>query len=70
MLFYPVTDATPPSYGRFANGPWLTRRAMERFWDAYLPDPAAGKQPIVTLLNASPDQLRGLPEALVIVDEE
>jgi acetyl esterase len=43
---------------------------MERFWDAYLPDPAAGKQPIVTLLNASPDQLRGLPEALVIVDEE
>ena len=71
VLFYPVTDAgfDTPSYGRFADGPWLTRRAMEWFWDAYLPDPAARKQPTATPLNASPDQLTGLPEALVIVDE-
>jgi acetyl esterase len=71
VLFYPVTDAgfDTPSYAQFADGPWLTKRAMEWFWDAYLPDPAARKQPTATPLNASPDQLAGLPEALVIVDE-
>ena len=71
VLFYPVTDAgfDTPSYRRFADGPWLTRRAMEWFWDAYLPDPAARQQPTATPLNASPDQLAGLPETLVIVDE-
>jgi acetyl esterase len=71
VLFYPVTDACfdTPSYIRFADGPWLTRRAMKWFWDAYLPDPAARQQPTATPLNASPDQLIGLPETLVIVDE-
>jgi len=71
VLFYPVTDAgfDTPSYSRFADGPWLTKRALEWFWDAYLPEPAARKQPTATPLNASLDQLAGLPEALVVVDE-
>jgi len=71
VLFYPVTDAgfDTASYTRFADGPWLTKRAMQWFWDAYLPDPAARKQPTATPLNASLDELAGLPEALVIVDE-
>jgi acetyl esterase len=71
VLFYPVTDAgfNTSSYLRFADGPWLTRRAMEWFWDAYLPDPAARNQPTATPLNAPLDHLAGLPEALVIVDE-
>src|SRR5208282_485520 len=71
VLFYPVTDAdfATPSYTRFADGPWLTKRAMQWFWDAYLPDPAARKQPTATPLNASLGELAGLPEALVIVDE-
>jgi acetyl esterase len=71
VLFYPVTDAgfDTASYALFADGPWLTKRAMQWFWDAYLPDPAARKQPMATPLNASLDQLLGLPEALVIVDE-
>jgi acetyl esterase/lipase len=71
VLFYPVTGSgfDTHSYNQFADGPWLTKRAMEWFWDAYLPDPAARKQPTATPLNASPDQLVGLPEALVIVDE-
>jgi acetyl esterase len=70
-LFYPVTDAgfDTPSYIRFADGPWLTKRAMEWFWDAYLPDPTARNQPTATPLNASLDQLANLPEALVITDE-
>jgi acetyl esterase len=71
VLFYPVTDADfdTVSYATFADGPWLTKRAMEWFWDAYLPDRGARKQPTATPLNASLDQLTGLPEALVIVDE-
>jgi acetyl esterase len=71
VLFYPVTDANfeNGSYCAFADGPWLTRRAMEWFWDAYLPDVPARKQIFATPLNASIEQLRGLPDALVIVDE-
>jgi acetyl esterase len=71
VLFYPATDAgfDTSSYLRFADGPWLTKRAMEWFWDAYLPDPAARKEPTATPLNAPLDHLAGLPEALVIVDE-
>ena len=71
VLFYPVTDADfeTASYTHFAKGPWLTKRAMQWFWDAYLPDPGARKQPTATPLNASLGELAGLPEALVIVDE-
>jgi len=71
VLFYPVTDAAfdTASYTQFADGPWLTKRAMQWFWDAYLPDVAARKQPTATPLNASLDELAGLPEALVVVDE-
>jgi len=71
VLFYPVTNADfdTASYTRFADGPWLTKRAMQWFWDAYLPDPAGRKLPTATPLNASLDELAGLPEALVVVDE-
>jgi acetyl esterase len=71
VLLYPVTDAdfTTGSYNQFADGPWLTRAAMKWFWDAYLPDAAARKQPTASPLQASLDQLKGLPPALVITDE-
>jgi acetyl esterase len=42
---------------------------MQWFWDAYLPDPSARQQPLATPLNATIEQLRGLPEAFVAVDE-
>jgi acetyl esterase len=71
VLFYPVTDANfeTGSYETFADGPWLTRPAMEWFWNAYLPDVAARRQITATPLGASLDQLKGLPDALIIVDE-
>jgi acetyl esterase len=71
VLFYPVTDANfeTGSYNTFAEGPWLTKKAMQWFWDAYLPDKAARKEPTATPLNATLEQLKGLPEALVAVDE-
>lgn len=71
VLFYPVTDAgfDSVSYNRFADGPWLTKRSMEWFWDAYLPEHGARKQATAAPLNASVEQLTGLPEALVVVAE-
>lgn len=71
VLFYPVTDANfdTGSYNTFADGPWLTKKAMQWFWDAYLPDASARKQATATPLNATLEQLRGLPEALIAVDE-
>jgi acetyl esterase len=70
-LFYPVTDASmnTPSYKEFANGPWLTKAAMEWFWNAYAPNAADRKKPTVSPLQASLDQLRDLPPALIITDE-
>ena len=71
VLFYPVTDAnfTNGSYRQFANGPWLTVPAMKWFWNAYVPNVAERKNPLVTPLNATLEQLRDLPPALVITDE-
>ena len=71
LLFYPVTDAgmTDGSYQTFANGPWLTKPAMVWFWDAYLPDVEGRKDVHVSPLNATPQQLNGLPPALVITAE-
>jgi acetyl esterase len=42
---------------------------MKWFWDAYLPDEKARKQITASPLNATIQQLRGLPPALLIVDE-
>lgn len=70
-LLYPVTNAafTTPSYGQFADGPWLTRKAMQWFWDAYAPDLASRAEPTASPMQATQEQLRGLPPALVITGE-
>lgn len=70
-LLYPVTNADfeTGSYGQFAGGPWLTRKGMQWFWDAYLPDAAMRSEATASPLQASVDRLRGLPPALVITDE-
>src|SRR4029453_8649447 len=70
-LYYPVTAAAQDSdsYGEFANGPFLTAKAMAWFWDAYCPDEARRSEITASPLRASLDELAGLPEAFVIVDE-
>ncbi|MFF0050739.1 alpha/beta hydrolase [Streptomyces sp. NPDC005498] len=70
-LFYPVTDAnfTNSSYRQFADGPWLTRKAMEWFWDAYAPDPKTRNNILASPLRASLGQLKDLPKTLVITEE-
>ena len=66
LLFYPVTNADfeTSSYKQFADGPWVTRPAMEWFWDQYLPDHNKRKHPTASPLLASSDQLTGLPRTL------
>jgi acetyl esterase len=70
-LYYPVTDAAQDtdSYRQFANGPYLTAKAMSWFWDAYTTDPAQRAEITASPLRASLEDLAGLPPALVIVDE-
>ena len=71
VLFYPVTDASMStrSYEQFATGPWLTRDAMAWYWDQYIPDPAQRGQSHASPVKASKDELTGLPQTLLIVDE-
>ena len=70
-MYYPVTDAAQDtdSYHEFADGPFLLAKSMAWFWDCYLPDESRRSEITASPLRASIDQLAGLPEALVIVDE-
>ena len=70
-MYYPVTDAAMDtgSYEQFAEGYFLTAKAMAWFWDAYLPEVERRSEPFASPLRASEEQLAGLPPALVIVDE-
>lgn len=71
VLFYPVTDANfeTESYKEFAKGYWLSKEAMKWFWNAYLPNENERKKYTVSPLQASIEQLKGLPPALVITNE-
>ncbi|GAA1030787.1 alpha/beta hydrolase [Virgisporangium ochraceum] len=70
-MYYPVTDARMDtgSYKQFATGYFLTAKAMQWFWDAYVPDVERRQEILASPLRAEPEQLAGLPPALVIVDE-
>lgn len=70
-LLYPVVGANfnTKSYNEFANGPWLTKKAMQWFWDAYESDVSKRIDPLLSPLNTPLDDLAGLPPTLVITDE-
>jgi acetyl esterase len=71
VLFYPVTDAgqDTESYRQFAEGFHLRGDAMGWFWDQYASDPAQRAEVTASPLRATPQQLSGLPPALVITAE-
>lgn len=71
VLFYPVTDANfeTESYKQFSKGYWLSKDAMKWFWNAYLPDEEERKKYTVSPLQASLEQLQGLPPVLIITNE-
>jgi acetyl esterase len=70
-MYYPVTDAAQDTdtYRIFADGPFLTAKAMAWFWDAYLPEKSRRAEITASPLRATLDELAGLPPALVIVDQ-
>ena len=70
-MYYPVTDAAQDtdSYREFADGPFLTAKGMAWFWDAYLPELEKRDEITASPLRASIEDLTGLPEAFLIVDE-
>jgi acetyl esterase/lipase len=69
VLLWPVTDANfdTDSYHEYADGYFLSRAMMMWFWDAYAPTAAARREIYASPLQATPEQLRGLPPALVQV---
>lgn len=67
VLLCPVTDANfdTPSYKQFANGYFLTKDLMVWFWDNYTTDAKARKQIYASPLQATTEQLKGLPPTLI-----
>lgn len=71
VLINPTTDANfnTPSFEEFSEGYLLTSKAMMCFWNHYLPDVIQRNNITVSPLQASIEQLKGLPSALVITSE-
>lgn len=71
VLFYPLVDfaSDNASYRAFAEGPWLTEANMRWMFDLEGLD-GTETDPITWPGRASVDDLRGLPDALVIVDDD
>lgn len=67
VLLWPVTDANfeTGSYNEFAEGRFLTKNMMKWFWDNYLPEVEKRQEIYASPLQATVEQLKGLPEALV-----
>ena len=70
-LICPVTDAAfdTESYRQFGSGYPLTDEAMKWFWKHYAPEEAERRSPLASPLRAEVEDLRGLPEAMVITAE-
>jgi acetyl esterase len=70
-LISPVTDANfdTDSYNQYGAGRFLTRKVMQKGWELYVADPAQRKEIYASPLQATTEQLRGLPPALVITEE-
>lgn len=70
-MYYPATDAAmnTASYDQFASGYYLTRKAMEWFWDAYTTDPVQRVEITASPNQASIKQVTGLPPTYLCVDE-
>ncbi|MBT0608818.1 alpha/beta hydrolase [Aequorivita echinoideorum] len=67
VLLWPVTDANfdTESYNLYAEDRFLTKNMMKWFWDNYLPDVKKRKEIYASPLQASIEQLKNLPPALI-----
>ena len=70
-MLWPVTDANfeTGSYQELAEGHFLSRNMMKWFWDNYAPDARQRKDIYACPLQATIEQLRGLPPTLIQVAE-
>lgn len=71
IMMWPVTDANFEwdSFKQFGDKRFLTAPLMKWMWDLYTTDPKERKQIYASPLEASVDQLKGLPPALIQVAE-
>lgn len=71
LLLWPLVDSDTkrPSYTKFAQGRFLTTPIMEWMWDMYIPNPEDRKHKYVSPINATLEELKGLPPALIQVAE-
>ncbi len=71
LLLWPVTDAdfSRGSWEKYAEGRFLTAPLMKWMWDNYLPDTQKRKEYYASPFQASLEELKGLPPALVQVAE-
>lgn len=71
ILLWPVTDASfsQESYRTYAQDRFLTEPVMRWMWDQYTTDLEARKSIYASPLNASLEELQGLPPALIMVAE-
>ncbi len=69
VMLWPVTDANfeTDSYQEFAGGYFLSQAMMQWFWNAYAPDPARRCEIYASPRQATTEQLKGLPPALIQV---
>ncbi len=71
VLIYPGTGSSfdSPSFQQFGEGYFLTAETSRWFWHQYAPDRSVDKEPTACPLNATLDQLKDLPPALIITAE-
>ncbi len=71
VMLWPVTDANfeTDSYRELGKDRFLTRNMMIWFWDNYLPDIQSRQDIYASPLQATLEQLKGLPPALIQVAE-
>jgi acetyl esterase/lipase len=67
VMLWPVMDANfeTSSYKELGEGRFLSRNMMIWFWDQYLPDEQKRKEIYASPLQATLEQLKGLPPALI-----
>lgn len=71
LLFYPVTNACfcTDSYRQFAKGYYLYREGMMWFWHQYTVSACDRNEITASPLRADIEQLKGLPEAMILNGE-
>ncbi|RPD42886.1 alpha/beta hydrolase [Chitinophaga barathri] len=71
LLMWPIVDADfdTKSYRKFGTQRFLTKSLMSWMYDMYIPDPEKRKDIHASPLQATVEQLKGLPPALIQVAE-